>query len=131
MIPRRAPLKRSRKPIARSPIKRKARVKKTSWRNPGRVREDAAGMLLLRWAVFCRSECKPGNRPAYFRCENKLESGKRCPSRIYWDGCEKFEMHHLGPACERSDVPEKVMACCAGCHADNHRGTWKAARWDA
>jgi hypothetical protein len=128
MIPRRAPLTRSRKPIARSPIRHKKRERRESWRNPGRVREDAAGIAELRLTVFMRSFFRAGHKPGYHRCENKMESGKRCRSRITWTW---FEMHHLGPACERSDVPEKVMACCAGCHADNHRGTWKASRWDA
>lgn len=113
------------KALKRSWIKRKKRVRKESWRNPGRVREDAMGIKLLRWEVFNRSEVQ-GRFVRHNRCENKLAKG-RCPSVLTW---EKFHMHHIGPARERSDTLSKVMALCEGCHFDHHNGIWEANRWD-
>lgn len=127
MIRRNKPVPRPTKPIKRSRIRYKKRVRKVSWRNPARVREDAQGIELLRWECFNRSYFDAHRGRPHNRCENKMEDGSRCRSEITW---ESFEMHHLGPARDRSDTLDKVMACCHGCHADNHRGTWKASRWN-
>ncbi len=98
-------------------IRPKKRVRKVSWRS-GKIREDAAGMAKMRWAVFTRSEGQ---------CENKLESGARCRARIGWAW---FELHHVvSRARGGSDTEENCMALCAGCHFDTHNGVWKAEHW--
>lgn len=102
MIPRRKPLKRSW-------IRPKKRVRKESWRS-GRIREDSAGMARLRSEAYERSQGK---------CECVLADPKRiCERRATWiDG----HMHHIVHRSQGgSDVLENVAFINRLCHAEIH-----------
>lgn len=82
---------------------------------------------MLRFDVFQRSETgtRYGMRN---RCENKIDSSRRCGEIIYWD---TFHLHHiLSRGRGGSDTAENTMALCPGCHFDHHHGVWPASRWD-
>ena len=103
--------------LRRTPIRKKPRPAKTSWRNPERVRLDSKDMAKLRSIVF---------RRARGRCENLLDA-RRCPNRIsWWDG----EMHHvLHRSCGGPDSQENCLALCWDCHRAHHDGKLRIEPW--
>ncbi len=103
--------------LKRSPIKKKKKKTKVSWRS-GKIRLDAKGMKDLRLAVYVRS-CGG--------CENAID-GKRCDRHITW---ENFEMHHLRHrSLSGSDTMLNCIALDKKCHSDHHlRGTKIVPYW--
>jgi hypothetical protein len=94
-------------PIQRSPIKKKRKKTKKSWRS-GKIRLDAHGMEDLRIAVYQRS----GGG-----CENVIR-GKRCNKSITW---LSFEMHHLQHrSLGGSDCMQNCIALDKNCHDLHH-----------
>ena len=111
-------LTRSRKPLARSPLKRRAplrykrKVAKKSWRS-GQTRIDAAGLWKLRGRAFQRSGGK---------CECWIfTGGAPCGKRVDWQGWWKGEMHHIVPVGRGgSDVLRNVAYIAPTCHGRIH-----------
>jgi 5-methylcytosine-specific restriction endonuclease McrA len=94
-------------PIQRSPIKKKRKKTKESWRS-GKIRLDAKGMEDLRIAVYQRS----GGG-----CENVI-NGKRCNKPIRWGS---FEMHHIQHrSLGGSDSMQNCIALDKNCHNLHH-----------
>lgn len=95
-------------PLRRTRIKPKAKVARSSWRNPGRVRLDQVGIARLRGEVFERAQRQ---------CENKI-GRKRCTNPIsWWTG----DMHHITHRSQGGgDTLENCMALCWPCHRAHH-----------
>lgn len=101
---------KSRKPLKRSYIRSKPKVKKerSPWL-PMRVREDRIGMEKLRWLAFARSEGE---------CECHLAGRKRCKKRVDWFS---GELHHIqSRAHGGSDVIGNLAFIHADCHENIH-----------
>jgi 5-methylcytosine-specific restriction endonuclease McrA len=100
-------VKKPKKPLKRSWIKKKPKKAKTSWRS-GKIRLDARGMEDLRLAAYQRS----GGR-----CES-VKQGKRCGKPFHY---LTFELHHLQHrSLGGSDVLQNVACLDAKCHSDHH-----------
>jgi 5-methylcytosine-specific restriction endonuclease McrA len=101
---------KSRKPLKRSYIKSKPKVRKerSPWLPP-RIREDAKGMRRLREIAYSRSG---GD------CECVLFTGKRCGQKVDWFS---GELHHiLSRAHGGSDVIENLAFITGDCHEAVH-----------
>jgi 5-methylcytosine-specific restriction endonuclease McrA len=101
---------KSRKPLKRSYIKSKPKVRKerSPWL-PQRIREDARGMRRLREEAFARS----GGL-----CECWTFSGEHCLQSVTW---QSGELHHIqSRAHGGSDVLENVAFIHAECHRVVH-----------
>lgn len=102
----------NRKPLKRSWIRPKKRVRSESWRT-GRVREDAKGMARLRSEAYARSNgfCECG-----------------CGQRVGWiDG----HLHHrISRAHGGSDVLDNVWFVTRPCHERIHgKPVWSPPNW--
>ena len=100
---------RQRKPLKRSWIKVKKRVRKVNmpWK-PERIREDSAGMARLRSEAFKRSG-------------GICECGESCGKRVTWGGYEQGQLHHvISRAHGGSDVLENVQFITRYCHQEIH-----------
>ena len=99
-------------PLRRSPIKRKPRKHRESWRS-GKIRLNAKEMCELRQSVLARSE---------YRCENEF-NGERCRAPLTW---MMFEMHHMQSRGRGgSDTMENCIALCRACHRMHHDGKFR------
>jgi hypothetical protein len=101
---------KSRKPLKRSYIKSKPKVRKerSPWL-PQRVREDAKGMQRLREIAFARSDG---------RCECWMFNRSRCGKKVDWFS---GELHHLqSRAHGGSDVIENLAFIHHDCHEEAH-----------
>jgi hypothetical protein len=99
-------------PLRRTSLKPKAKVAKTSWRNPERVRLGNGEMSKLRSEAFER---------AHGRCENMLIKGRRevrCTNKISW---YTGDLHHIKHRSQGGgDTISNVMAVCWDCHRAHH-----------
>jgi len=94
--------------LKRSPIRKKKKVTKVSWRS-GKVRLDAKGMEELRIECYLRSEGQ---------CENTAKDGFRCRNRVTW---KTGEMHHvIHRSRSGSDELSNVAMLCRECHTLHH-----------
>jgi 5-methylcytosine-specific restriction endonuclease McrA len=94
-------------------IRPKPREKKVLWRT-GQVKEDAAGMKVLRRFVFKRAGGK---------CE-VIKHGKRCGRYAPWDGYRHGELSHIVSRKRGgSDTPANTEWACFECHRTvRHKG---------
>lgn len=111
-----------RRPLKRSWIRPKKRVRKVSWRT-GRIREDAAGMARLRSDAFHRSN-------GICECGRKVCKKRTTRERLvtWLDG----QLHHvISRAHGGSDVLDNVQFVTRQCHAEitgiPYWTNWKAA----